>query len=119
MHQCMNARVSICNCRFLQFVSKMSKGELIFEDNKVVERSGPGAAVAAAASDWASEFNQHQGLHQHGEAGPSATGAAAAAWMDEFARQHQEQAGAPAMAGMRSNNADWADEFAKGVANFR
>lgn len=36
------------NSKFLQFVSKMSRGELIMDDNQV--KSAPG--------DWASEFEQ-------------------------------------------------------------
>lgn len=48
------------NSKFLQFVSKMSRGELIIDDNQV--KSAPG--------DWASEFQQQY------NAGPS--------WADEY-----------------------------------
>lgn len=48
------------NSRFLQFVSKMSRGELIIDDNQ----------VKPAAGDWASEFQQ-----QH-NTGPS--------WANEY-----------------------------------
>lgn len=40
------------NSKFLQFVSKMSRGELIMEDNAVRE--------AAAGDGWANEFQEQQ-----------------------------------------------------------
>ncbi|WIA12458.1 hypothetical protein OEZ85_012493 [Tetradesmus obliquus] len=82
------------NSKFLQFLSKMSKGELEFEDNKVVER--------AAGDAWASEFG----------AGSSSAAAAASNWSSEFmqqqGQQQQQQPAAPR---------DWAAEFADGFAN--
>eukprot|EP00883_Tetradesmus_obliquus_P013392 jgi/Sobl393_1/6343/SZX78416.1 len=80
------------NSKFLQFLSKMSKGELEFEDNKVVER--------AAGDAWASEFG----------AGSSSAAAAASNWSSEFMQQQgqQQQPAAPR---------DWAAEFADGFAN--
>lgn len=48
------------NSKFLQFVSKMSRGELIIDDNQV--KPAPG--------DWASEFQQQY------NSGPS--------WADEY-----------------------------------
>ncbi|XP_054797056.1 peroxisome biogenesis protein 5 isoform X2 [Prosopis cineraria] len=41
------------NSKFLQFVSKMSRGELIIDDNQVKETALP------ASGDWAAEFQQH------------------------------------------------------------
>lgn len=38
------------NSKFLQFVSKMSRGELIIDDNQVKPAAGP--------SDWATEYQQ-------------------------------------------------------------
>jgi len=66
--------------KFLQFVSKMSKGELILDNanNKVVE-VGPQAAQAGA--QWAQDFSAAEAA-----AGPSAQGA----WADEFARQFSQ-----------------------------
>lgn len=49
------------NSKFLQFVSKMSRGELIIDDNQVKE---------ASSGDWASEYQ-----HQYN---PSST------WVDEY-----------------------------------
>ena len=46
---------SICgiqNSKFLQFVSKMSRGELIIDDNQVKESALP------ATGDWAAEYQQ-------------------------------------------------------------
>ncbi|PNW73046.1 hypothetical protein CHLRE_14g616750v5 [Chlamydomonas reinhardtii] len=83
------------NSKFLQFVSKMSKGELMFEDNKVVERT-------ADASAWASEFGQ-----QHGMPPPQAH-QQPAQWANEFTHQQA-----------RPPQQDWADEFAKGVADLK
>lgn len=40
------------NSKFLQFVSKMSRGELIIDDNQVK----PGAS--SSSGDWAGEFQQ-------------------------------------------------------------
>ncbi|GFR42462.1 hypothetical protein Agub_g3370, partial [Astrephomene gubernaculifera] len=81
------------NSRFMQFVSKMSRGELTFQDNKVVE-STPQAAA------WAAEFGGQQ--QQQRPAGGS--------WAAEFAQQQ-------APVGPRQQ--DWVDEFARGVADLR
>ncbi|BBN18341.1 peroxin-5 [Marchantia polymorpha subsp. ruderalis] len=100
------------NSKFLQFVSKMSRGELIVEDNQVK----PGVT-----NDWANEFQQQHlppgdqwasefmGEHQHrGDR-----------WGDEFARRHQE---APSTSDdwvndfSRLHVQDWADEYAEQVA---
>ncbi|KAK4278517.1 hypothetical protein QN277_016353 [Acacia crassicarpa] len=52
------------NSKFLQFVSKMSRGELINDNNQVKENSLP------ASGDWAAEYQQHSG-NRH-------------SWADEF-----------------------------------
>ncbi|KAL5737208.1 hypothetical protein ACOSP7_029969 [Xanthoceras sorbifolium] len=51
------------NSKFLQFVSKMSRGELIIDDNQV---------KPAASGDWAAEYQQQY--------------SGAPSWADEFAR---------------------------------
>ncbi|GAQ79926.1 peroxin 5 [Klebsormidium nitens] len=93
------------NSKFLQFVSKMSRGELIMEDNAVREAAaGDGWANEfqvqqtrgafggpQQANDWASEFHREQQQDPQG-------------WADEYA---QEQAQGPK---------DWADEFGDQVA---
>ncbi|KAJ0102710.1 hypothetical protein Patl1_03662 [Pistacia atlantica] len=54
------------NSRFLQFMSKMSRGELIIDDNQVK------AAPMSAPGDWAAEYQQQY------DGGP--------AWAEEFIR---------------------------------
>lgn len=51
------------NSKFLQFVSKMSRGELIIDDNQV---------KPATSGDWAAEYQQQY--------------SGAPSWADEFAR---------------------------------
>lgn len=97
------------NSKFLQFVSKMSRGELILEDNAVKE-------VPAAAARWADEFSTQQ---QQQAAGPSVWGEEfasfqasqhpGAAWAQEFGVERGLQ-------GAGDTSADWADQFAQGVA---
>lgn len=47
------------NSKFLQFVSKMSRGELIIDDNQVKESALP------APGNWATEYQQQ---YNHGDA---------------------------------------------------
>lgn len=54
------------NSKFLQFVSKMSRGELIIDDNQVKQTALP------AAGDWASEYQNQFNRSP--------------AWADEFVR---------------------------------
>ncbi len=105
------------NSKFLQFLSKMSKGELGFEGNAVVEKQ-PGDAWAqefgqqGAPGAWAEEFGQQQ--RQQGQQGQQVPGVAGgnAAWAEEFAQFGQQQRGV-------GTAPDWADEFAKGVADLQ
>lgn len=41
------------NSKFLQFVSKMSRGELIIDDHQLKETALPGSG------NWAAEYQQH------------------------------------------------------------
>ncbi|MEW5308013.1 MAG: hypothetical protein WDW38_000004 [Sanguina aurantia] len=93
------------NSKFLQFISKMSRGELLLDDNKVVE-------VDAAAAQWADDFQRAQPqqrshmLHQQQQGGGS--------WAEEF---NANTAAAAARAqGISEPAADWADQFARGTA---
>lgn len=52
------------NSKFLQFLSKMSRGELIIDDNQVKETALP------ASGDWAAEYRQQYNR--------------SSAWADEF-----------------------------------
>lgn len=61
-----NTNPKFQNSKFLQFVSKMSRGELTIEDNQVKPANGNG--------DWANEYQQQY------NAGPSS-------WADQYARE--------------------------------
>ncbi|CAM6083412.1 unnamed protein product [Calypogeia fissa] len=99
------------NSKFLQFVSKMSRGEIIVEDNQVK----PGVE-----NSWANEYEQ-----QHQLPGT---------WGSEFAREHQHRGDTWANEFSRDQEGpstsddwvndfarlqvqDWADEFSDQVAN--
>ncbi|CAI5470552.1 unnamed protein product [Closterium sp. Yama58-4] len=91
--------------KFLQFVSKMSRGELIAEEGGVREVSPAEAAAAAAAEQWASEFeNLHQHEHVHSHAIK-----ADADWATEFAARNESSTSL--------DSRDWADEFAQQMAH--
>jgi len=99
-----DANPKMRNSQFLQFVSKMSRGELMFEDNKVVEQP-------AAANQWASEFgSQQQAEPPH----VAAMGANAQQWAAEFGSQDQKQQ--EARAGVGAHPQQWDDEFASQLA---
>ncbi|GAB4823917.1 hypothetical protein N2152v2_010963 [Parachlorella kessleri] len=86
------------NSKFLQFLSKMSQGEVILEGNQAKE-------VPRQAAEWANEFQQQQGPSVLGEEFASFQAEqhpAAQRWIDEF--------------GGTEGGADWADQFADGVA---
>jgi peroxin-5 len=90
------------NSKFLQFVSKMSRGELIVDDNQVK----PGVANQLSNS-WADEFQQ-----QH--TAPPETWAAeftagehmhrGDTWAEDFGRTRHEAV---------STSDDWVDEFSR------
>ncbi|RZC65991.1 hypothetical protein C5167_009682 [Papaver somniferum] len=103
------------NSKFLQFVSKMSRGELIIDDNQVKP------AEASASGDWADEYQQkHYGIHnswadqyardEHSYGADTwasefateqeKTGLADDQWVNEFSKLHVQ---------------DWAEEFAQQV----
>lgn len=97
------------NSQFLQFLSKMSRGELLLEEGGVREVD---PAAAAAARQWADEFDERR--QQAAAAGPGP----GAAWAGEFAGQQQGAAGPAAAAAQRARaGGDWVDEFARGVAD--
>ena len=82
------------SCQFLQFISKLSHGEISFEGNRVVE--GNAEAAAENGSQWANEFSSSAENQVLGERG------------GEFLHSWQQQQG------LRGN---WADEFARGFVN--
>jgi peroxin-5 len=73
------------NSKFLQFVSKMSRGELLLEDNQVKE-----APQARVGGEWASDF--------------LAEGHPGQAWFEQFAKERLDGDG----------DSMWAKEFAAG-----
>ncbi|GLT83786.1 hypothetical protein SLE2022_020570 [Rubroshorea leprosula] len=82
------------NSKFLQFVSKMSRGELIIDDN----------GIQPASSDWATEYQQHHNgaswanefVHEE-VTGPNR-------WANEFATEQEPQG---------SIDDQWVNEFSK------
>lgn len=106
-----NSNPKFQNSKFLQFVSKMSRGELTIEDNQVKPASG----------DWANEYQQQynagpsswadQYAHEEISRGPDR-------WADEFAteRAHHgpvDEQWVNEFSKLQVN--DWADEFGRQV----
>ncbi|GBG64625.1 hypothetical protein CBR_g45681 [Chara braunii] len=83
------------NSRFLQFVSKMSRGELIFDENGVK----PG--VESKASEWAAEFQE--------EHGPKS-------WVNEFSHASRQQDQWADEFAEQVSDTDWTQEFGEQVA---
>lgn len=76
------------NSKFLQFIDKISKGQIEFRDNQAIDK-GPQAASSTAQGDaWAGEY-----AAQSSQAGHSAD------WADQFAVQ-------------QNHPASWSEEFA-------
>lgn len=88
-----DANPKMKNSKFLQFISKMSRGEIILEDNEAKEV--PHAAVGNA---WASEFDSQQEAQDHEDVWKQFNGGPAQQWVNGFEAEHAER--------------DWADEFA-------
>ncbi|XP_066330802.1 peroxisome biogenesis protein 5 isoform X2 [Miscanthus floridulus] len=88
------------NSKFFQFVSKMSRGELIIEDNQVKEGS------ASQSSGWADEFQTQYNANANSWADQFAheeLSQGADKWVSEFSSQHNPGA----------LNENWVDEFSK------
>uniref|UniRef100_A0A2P2L0V8 Uncharacterized protein n=1 Tax=Rhizophora mucronata TaxID=61149 RepID=A0A2P2L0V8_RHIMU len=84
------------NSKFLQFVSKMSRGELIIDDNQV-------KPAVSANGNWATEYQQQYGgnsswadeyVHKEGHD----------QWVNEFATEREQKG---------SVNDQWVNEFSK------
>ncbi|XP_057831950.1 peroxisome biogenesis protein 5 [Cryptomeria japonica] len=115
-----NADPKFQNSKFLQFVSKMSRGELIVDDNQVKP------AVTSQANAWADEYQlQHDGKswgapslsndwaneYQHSHHGET--------WVDEYvqgkeARQEPDEAWVNEFSKMHVQ--DWAEDFSDQVS---
>ncbi|DBB03443.1 hypothetical protein WJX82_005278 [Trebouxia sp. C0006] len=93
-----DANPKMKNSKFLQFISKMSRGEIIVEDNQAKEV--PGAAVG---NNWASEFDTQQEAQNHEDVWKQFNGGPADQWANQFAAGTAE--------------GDWADQFANQFAD--
>ncbi|XP_038972790.1 peroxisome biogenesis protein 5-like [Phoenix dactylifera] len=88
------------NSKFLQFVSKMGRGELIVDENQIKPATG------SISADWADEYQTQynfrpnswadQFVHEQLSQGMDK-------WVDEFAKEHQQQ----------GVDDQWVDEFSK------
>ncbi|GER52742.1 peroxisomal targeting signal 1 receptor [Striga asiatica] len=94
------------NSKFLQFVSKMSRGELTIEDNQFKP------ATFSSPGDWATEYEQQysggQSWLSHGPHG----------WANEFAaeqKQHGEDEWVNEFSKLNVNG--WSEEFERQVAD--
>ncbi|XP_078437572.1 peroxin 5 [Wolffia australiana] len=104
-----NSDPKIQNSKFLQFVSKMSRGELIVDDNQVKPATGTSGDWAeeyqmqynATPEAWASEFSREEVSR-----GPET-------WANEYADEHQETEEQWANEFSKLHVDDWADEFGK------
>ncbi|KAG2579653.1 hypothetical protein PVAP13_6NG266500 [Panicum virgatum] len=88
------------NSKFFQFVSKMSRGELIIEDNQVKQGS------ASQSNGWADEFQTQYNANANSWADQFAhekLSQGADKWASEFASEHNQGA----------LNDNWVDEFSK------
>ncbi|XP_027333558.1 peroxisome biogenesis protein 5 isoform X2 [Abrus precatorius] len=98
------------NSKFLQFVSKMSRGELIIDDNQVKETALP------ASGDWAAEYQQqyNDGHAWAGEFLNDKVYHGPDQWANEFTtegRQHDAVDDQWVNEFSKLNVNDWADEF--------
>ncbi|KQJ98851.1 peroxisome biogenesis protein 5 isoform X1 [Brachypodium distachyon] len=88
------------NSKFFQFVSKMSRGELIIEDNQVKQGS------ASQSSGWADEFQTQYNANAN-------------SWADQFVHEELSQGADKWVSEFSSErnqgglNEKWADEFSK------
>ncbi|XP_078163170.1 peroxin 5 [Carex rostrata] len=106
-----NSNPKFQNSQFLQFVSKMSRGELIIDDNQ----------IKPANTDWADEYQaQHNGgpvswADQFGQE------QATRGWASEFAQEHQLEGSVDEKwvneFSSKLNVNDWAEEFSNQVAD--
>lgn len=110
-----NADPKFQNSRFLQFVSKMSRGELIVDDNQIKPASG------SLSGDWADEFQSQYSANPSSWADQFAQeqlSRGADAWVDDFTNQQRHGATDDQWVNEFSKlhvDDDWADEFGRQV----
>ena len=106
------------NSKFLSFVSKMSRGELVFEGNGVRERAGAGwageFAGPSARPDWASEYAQPSGRPGGwaAEFAPALGGEEGASWADSYERFLDETGARPGGGGEAALQSAWGEAMA-------
>ncbi|KAJ7015489.1 hypothetical protein D5086_003990 [Populus alba] len=101
------------NSKFLQFVSKMSRSELIIDDNQVKP------AAFSSPGDWATEYQQqYSGGHWADEYARDQLSHGPDQWVNEFAAE-REQSGPVDDKWVNEFSKlhvdDWADEFGRQV----
>ncbi|GFZ12650.1 peroxin 5 [Actinidia rufa] len=97
------------NSKFLQFVSKMSRGEIIIEDNQMKP------AVASAPGDWAAAYQQqYDGGHTWAD---QFMHEKANGWANEFAAEREQHGSVDQWVNEFSKLQiqDWAEEFGNQV----
>uniref|UniRef100_A0A1D1Y2M2 Peroxisome biogenesis protein 5 n=1 Tax=Anthurium amnicola TaxID=1678845 RepID=A0A1D1Y2M2_9ARAE len=102
----------IQNSKFLQFVSKMSRGELIFDDNQVKPAAG------SLSGDWAEEYHTQYNANSDSWANEFAheeVSHGTETWVKEFAHEHQDVEDQWVNDFSRLQVEDWADEYGKQV----
>ncbi|MQL78333.1 hypothetical protein Taro_010745 [Colocasia esculenta] len=92
------------NSKFLQFVSKMSRGELIVDDNQIKPASG------SLSTDWAEEYQAQHNANPDAWANDNTQ-----TWVKEFTHEHQDVEDQWVNEFSRLQVDDWADEFGKQV----
>ena len=99
------------NSQFLQFMSRMSRGELVAEGDGVTERrAAPNAGEDAVGNAWASEYAAARAT---GTADGSVGAADPSGWASEFGARAASGARAAVAGPSGSSGAHrWADEFA-------
>ncbi|KAJ7558857.1 hypothetical protein O6H91_04G058900 [Diphasiastrum complanatum] len=103
------------NSKFLQFVSKMSRGELIVEDNHL-------KASPALGDSWANEYHTQHASNPEVWASEFAAGERARygnTWVDEFGGERQDASATEQWVREFSagdGTRDWADEFGDRLA---
>ena len=101
-----NADPKFQNSQFLNFMSRMSRGETVVEGNDVKEVQPGTSSGASTGQGWAEEFKQTGGVNDWAQEFTAAGGPAA-----DWAAQYQQQQHAAAQRG-RDPAQGWADEFA-------
>ncbi|XP_008806178.1 peroxisome biogenesis protein 5-like isoform X1 [Phoenix dactylifera] len=110
-----NTNPKFQNSKFLQFVSKMSRGELIVDENQIKPATG------SISADWADEYQAQYNVSPNSWADQFVRGELSQGtdkWADEFAKEHpQHKADDPWVNEFSKLHVqDWAEEFGQQVS---